>query len=50
VAEWLHNAIIPDYRDIAVEAAVATLSRYDFDTIAVSGVSGLLHGPIVATR
>lgn len=48
MASWLHNAIMPVRRDRTIEAAAKVLDKHDFDTIAVSGVSGLLLGPILA--
>lgn len=50
MASWLDNAIMPERRERTVDAAIDALSKVDFDTIAVSGVSGLLLGPILAYK
>jgi len=48
MAAWFDNAIDCRRRDDTVRDAIHTLRKYDFDTIAVCGVSGLLLGPILA--
>lgn len=47
---WLNRGYVRTQRDTAVRDAVKALKDKNFDTIAVSGVSGLLLGPILAYK
>jgi len=50
LVKWFKNVLHLYRREHTVEAAVQALEGLDFDTIAVSGVSGLLLGPILAYK
>jgi orotate phosphoribosyltransferase len=48
LVKWFKNVLHPDRREQTIQLAAEVLKDHDFDTIAVSGVSGLLLGPILA--
>lgn len=45
---YLHDALVPEHRANNIRRAVETLTKHEFDAIAVSGVSGLTMGSIVS--
>ncbi len=46
--EYLNSAMFVERRDATFQRAVQCLSRFEFDTIVVTGVSGLIIGPVLA--